>query len=228
MKIQNQFTHPQSLLRCHRLGRGLSQSKLAKACGLSANDICRLEQGKLSIGVSRIRPLADYLGITIDALAKDDYVNAPPALSRVPRDPGMRLRVQRMAVNKKRVGDAGEALVAARERRKLQGTPYADAVNDGYADDPDAGFDILSFRPDGSLVYIEVKATTGGENETFYMSANERAFMEMCFREGLNYELHRVYRLNNKGGGQVAVYTAADLMLLFDFQEETYSVRRVG
>ena len=42
-----------------------------------------------------------------------------------------------------------------------------------------AGYDIKSFNKDGSVKYIEVKATRGNINTDFYMSPRELRFAEL-------------------------------------------------
>lgn len=225
MKRNNNYAHPQSLPRYLRLAKGLSQTVVAKDCGVATMDICRLERGNYGLHISKTCRIAEYLGVSVHALVNDDYASVPPQLDLANRDPSLRLRAEKRRADMKRVGDDGEAFVAAQERLRLQGTRYADLVNEAFADDPNAGFDIFSFTREGEPLYIEVKTTTKGKDETFFMSANEKAFMEACRREGRNYELHRVYKLNKKGVGKVVVYTLKDLEN-FDFQTETYSVRR--
>ena len=53
----------------------------------------------------------------------------------------------------------------------------------------------MSFEDDGSKKYIEVKTTTGGINNVFYISENEVEFSE-AFKD--NYYLYRLYNFNQK------------------------------
>ena len=56
-----------------------------------------------------------------------------------------------------------------------------------------AGYDIRSFKEDGSPLYLEVKTTKGGINSEFFISPNELAFSE---EHADAYQLIRVYEYN--------------------------------
>lgn len=53
-----------------------------------------------------------------------------------------------------------------------------------------AGYNILSYTPDGQEKYIEVKTTKGALESSFYTTNNEVAFSEL---HPNNYYLYRVY-----------------------------------
>ncbi|MED0975526.1 DUF3427 domain-containing protein [Bacillus paranthracis] len=57
-----------------------------------------------------------------------------------------------------------------------------------------AGYDIRSFKEDGSPLYLEVKTTKGGINSDFFISPNELAFSE---EHSNSYQLIRVYEYNS-------------------------------
>lgn len=59
------------------------------------------------------------------------------------------------------------------------------------------GYDIMSFNPDGSLRYVEVKTTTGGKGTPFIMTINELKFSQEFAH---NYHLYRVYNLKKTAG----------------------------
>ena len=75
------------------------------------------------------------------------------------------------------LGRAGEKLVLAYELTKLMEAGRSDLANrikwisDEEGDG--AGYDILSFSPDGQSRLIEVKTTNGWERTPFYLSRNE-------------------------------------------------------
>ena len=119
-------------------------------------------------------------------------------------------------------GLRGEVLVLRHEREKLAGTPYENAVDPNYALDPGFGFDLLSFTPDGKPLYIEVKATSDTGNTPFFMTANEKDFMELCRDTGRNYELHRIYDLD--GTPKRIIYTPKELSR-FQFIPNDYLVK---
>jgi hypothetical protein len=112
---------------------------------------------------------------------------------------GVDIDFQTKAKDLKDLGDAGEKLVKQYEIKYLiekglkQKSLDVKIVKDGK------GFDILSFDELGNEKFIEVKTTTGGELNPFYLSENEVAFM----RKNINsYCIYRIYNYdeeNNSG-----------------------------
>jgi len=98
---------------------------------------------------------------------------------------------------KRDLGLAGELAMVDYERRRLQALgldALADQVRHvSIVEGDGAGFDILSFREDGTKLYIEVKTTTGAAASEFFMSSNEVAFSTTHPND---YELRRVYDFN--------------------------------
>lgn len=77
----------------------------------------------------------------------------------------------------KRIGDRGEAVVLALEKKRLiqaGKTELASRIKHVSDENDGAGFDILSFDVDGTDRPIEVKATTGKNlDRGFYLTSNE-------------------------------------------------------
>lgn len=100
-------------------------------------------------------------------------------------------------VSNRKLGLKGELLVLDLERSKLikAGKPElaANVLHVSEVEGDGAGYDIRSYNVDGSTVYIEVKTTTGGIGDSFFMSANELAFAEAHLN---TYRLARVYNYN--------------------------------
>ena len=94
---------------------------------------------------------------------------------------------------------AGEELTLNFERRSLvayQRDDLAKKVRWVSKEDGDgAGFDILSFDPDGREKFIEVKTTIGGSRTPFYISRNENDFSKEA---GDHYRLFRLYDFRRK------------------------------
>lgn len=91
------------------------------------------------------------------------------------------------------VGQAGERLVIQLEHTRLaeQGRvdPVEKVVQVSLSNDA-AGYDIQSFSATGKPIYIEVKATTGGEHTAFYLSGRELAFSR---RHKKSFRLYRLF-----------------------------------
>lgn len=216
-----------SLAKYLRLYHGYSRRRLAEACGLSQGQILAYEHGSRGMCLGNVIKLAGFFGVDPNDLIYDEFGSAVAALPSKPhRNQAVRKRQKQRQKLCDRLGRDGEAYVARLERQSLAGTPYARGVNESYADDLSAGFDIFSFTKDGRPKYIEVKATNGGVDEPFYLSRNERQFLNHCFRNDLPYELHRVYRLNDRKHVGREIYTAAELENDFAFAVSEYAVRK--
>lgn len=93
-----------------------------------------------------------------------------------------------------KLGLAAELLVLRHVKEELikAGKPdlAGKVVHTSVVEGDGAGYDIQSFRADGSYLYIEVKATKGGMDSEFFISPNELAFSE---ENSSSFELIRVY-----------------------------------
>jgi len=104
---------------------------------------------------------------------------------------------ERINKRNKEIGDAGEKFVFEIERNKL-GYPLSDKVrhiSKEYGDG--AGYDILSYTQQGEIRFLEVKTTTGDKETEFYISENERLFLEIYSED---VEIVRVYNFNKETG----------------------------
>ena len=92
------------------------------------------------------------------------------------------------------LGRAGEEYVLEFEKKKLekfQRPDLLEKVRWVSADDDGAGYDILSFEPDGRERLIEVKTTNGAARTPFFISENE------CQRAAASAESWRLYRVHS-------------------------------
>ena len=116
-----------------------------------------------------------------DAVDGAEFIELMPALSGeeanrsvvIHRKPDYLKRLKQL----ERIGDRGEAIVVALERKRLKRVGQAHLAEkvDRVSDRDDSlGYDILSFEEDGADRLIEVKATSGENlDRGFYISANE-------------------------------------------------------
>jgi hypothetical protein len=92
------------------------------------------------------------------------------------------------------LGRAGEELVLNTERRRLTDAGAGRLADEvrwvADLDGDGAGYDILSFEPDGRRRLIEVKTTTGVATTPFFLTRNEEAFARERPDE---FRLARVY-----------------------------------
>lgn len=128
------------------------------------------------------------------------------------------------------LGDAGENFALEWERNRLRELNVSYNILDEvihfsrkYGDG--AGYDILSRKGlEYDLLYIEVKTTKGGLDTPFYMSENEKAFIEI-YKE--NTQIYRVYNYNQETNvGEIAIITCEELMQNYDFNPITYKVTK--
>lgn len=228
-RTKNEHPNPTSLHLYLRTYAGLTQAQLAADMGSSMNaiDISRIERGSPKMTLGKIITIARYWNISVDDLVRNNYAPVLPKLSPTPfRNPAVQERRRRRQLKKLDIGDAGEAFVAMRERQKLRGTPYEHGVNEAFADDPNAGFDVSSFTRRGEQTFIEVKTTSGDLDEPFFLTASERYFLLHCAEHGLHYELHRVYHMSSATKADIKIYSAQELLDFFDFEVCSYQVRR--
>ena len=92
------------------------------------------------------------------------------------------------------LGLAGEKLAVKHEIARLKAAGRADlaakVVHTAVVEGDGAGYDIHSYTEEGHPLYIEVKTTRGTAATDFFMSANERAFVDA---HAANYVLYRLY-----------------------------------
>ncbi|MCR9123278.1 MAG: DUF3883 domain-containing protein [Phyllobacteriaceae bacterium] len=92
------------------------------------------------------------------------------------------------------LGEAGEELVFQFEKHSLEGHQRDDLARKvrwvSKEDGDGAGFDILSFEPDGREKFVEVKTTTGSSRTPFFISRNETEFSR---ETGDRFRLMRLY-----------------------------------
>jgi hypothetical protein len=97
------------------------------------------------------------------------------------------------------IGLGGELLVLDREKKILSAGGHSDLttriLHTSVIEGDGAGYDIQSYREDGSIKFIEVKTTTGGINTPFVLTVNEVAFSKI---HPDYYVLYRVYDFNPK------------------------------
>lgn len=198
----------ESVLRFLRLAHGMSQRDLAYATGLSEQDIASFEGGSRLLSIGSVLLLAGFFNVSCEALLNDSFADIVANFS----DPITVQRKRLQSNHLTEVGDDGEIWVTEQERQRLIGTPYANAVNPGYAIDGSTHFDIMSFSKDGTPCYIEVKATHKGENTPFFMTDQELEFIHECLYNNRRYELHRVYRLGDPERCGCRIYSARELL----------------
>ena len=120
---------------------------------------------------------------------------------------------------RQKIGDIGERYVYECEKNRLAGSEYAERVDPTPAQNPQNGYDILSYTMNGEPIYIEVKSTIGDLNAPFYLTKNERETANHIRKQGGIYQIHRVYNI----GGKIDVHIF-DNDSMFEYAETLYQV----
>ena len=128
------------------------------------------------------------------------------------------------------LGDAGEVFALEWERSRLKEMNVSfnildEVIHFSRKFGDGAGYDILSRKDDSyELLYIEVKTTKSGLDTPFYMSENEKTFMEI-YKE--NTLIYRVYNYNQETNvGEIEIITYDKLVEEYDFNPITYKVTK--
>jgi hypothetical protein len=139
----------------------------------------------------KVLAVADDAGIFVQPPKLELSSDRPWLLERLVRkfDP-----VERDLRNRS-LGQAGEEFVLEIEKKRLEKSQRPDLskkIRWVSAEEGDgAGYDILSFEPDGRERLIEVKTTNGAARTPFFLSENE------CQRAAASAESWRLYRVHS-------------------------------
>jgi Protein NO VEIN, C-terminal len=133
---------------------------------------------------------AEDAGLFVDPPPLQPAINRPPQLMHLLRkfDP-----VERDFRNRA-LGKAGEEFVLKLERKKLVRLERSDLARKvrwvAMEDGDGAGYDVLSFEPNGRERLIEVKTTNGAARTPFFLTRNER---EVATARAESWQLYRVH-----------------------------------
>ena len=217
--------NPENVLYYMRSRLGLTQKQIAKATGLTEQDISRIENGADNPFIETFILLARYFNIPIDAFVHNNLKIALSSFTKPPQilhNNSKRIKAKRDKCDE--IGHKGERWVYKEEYKKLRGTGHENGINPNFADNDEANFDLLSFDLNGRAIIIEVKTTTGDESDPFFISSNEINMAKQCIRNGKCYEIHRVHNINNPQKSGRVIITAEELFENFDFIPEIYKV----
>ena len=126
------------------------------------------------------------------------FTDIPPSDFRLRRDKLEQLvrkfdPVERDFRNRQ-LGSAGEKFVVELERKRLAASDREDLACKvrwvSMEDGDGAGYDVLSFGPDGEDRLIEVKTTNGAAHTPFFLSRNELA---VAHQRSDSWHLYRVH-----------------------------------
>lgn len=129
-------------------------------------------------------------------------------------------------LEKSELGSLGEQFALEWERRRLLELEVTfqvaeEVIHVSRKHGDGSGYDILSRDEHFQPIYIEVKTTTANFNSPFYMSENEKVFLE----ENDNVKIYRVYRFNKEENtGHIRIITKEELLRDYKFDPISYKV----
>lgn len=133
-----------------------------------------------------------------------------------------RVNFDELNMRNKQIGLKGEEFVLQLEKEKLNPELSEKVIHVSIEEGDGAGYDILSYDATGKPRFLEVKTTTGAKETPFYLSENEKAFIEEYGEEA---EIVRVYHFNEKTGtGDIYRINGNDFLKLVNLQSIAYKV----
>lgn len=138
---------------------GLTQIKLAQAAGLTQNDISEMSNLPPYGQVHKYQRLSGYLGVPVEALAKNDYRAIPESFFE--KHPAPKYLPEPTKPDHL-LGRRGEEFILAREQDRLRSSAPALArlvLPFFKMNGTSPGYDILSFDDDGKPFALEVKTS---------------------------------------------------------------------
>lgn len=124
------------------------------------------------------------------------------------------------------LGNLGEEFVVAQEQARvaaLDPSSVHRVLHLSRLQGDGLGYDVSSVNPDGTIRRIEVKTTRGGPDTPFYMSRNEKLFLE-TYRDDGAY-VYRVYDFDDQAKtGRIRIISAAELLERYVFDATAYQV----
>jgi hypothetical protein len=136
---------------------------------------------------------------------------------------GREVNWESKAATSANLGLSGEKLVINAERKRLEEAGLHEQAMKVAKQGDGAGYDVLSFDEAGHPLHIEVKTTTNGKDEPFYMSAQERAYVDAC---QATYLLYRVYDFNPATGSGSFYKLSAEEVKSLEFTATGFEVSK--
>ena len=126
------------------------------------------------------------------------------------------------------IGNLGEEFVYQYERDKVASFSKEDVERVRHLSrlqGDGLGYDISSIDEQGNILRIEVKTTSGEDDNIFYMSKNEKTFFEQYKDDGAI--IYRVYNFDKiTRRGKIKKITANELLNNYIFDPVTFAVRK--
>lgn len=142
---------------------GLSQSELAERSGVSYADVNEIENKPNNGLIEKYRKLAQCLQVPVHTVVMNDILSVPETFFRQKSEAKY---TSPPKTKNSRLGRLGEERVFQQEQKRLEqiNPVLARLVVPKYKIRGSRGYDIVSFKEDGTPFYIEVKTGEVGNN----------------------------------------------------------------
>lgn len=129
---------------------------------------------------------------------------------------------------KSEIGRKGEEFILKKEKliveQELGKELVKEIIHSSVVEGDGLGYDILSFSTTG-IKHIEVKTTKNGVDTPFYMTYNEKMFLDL---HKDTYFLYRVYDFDLlTGEGEYTIYNGNQLLTEFNYETQSYRVTKI-
>lgn len=169
---------------------GITQTELAKRSGITAADLNEMINKEPYGMITKYQRLSDYLAVSVDCIVKNNLLSISESFFEK-YAPGAYL--DPISTKKAILGrEAEEEVFQMEKARVMEFSPLLSKLVLPYyklrATSP--GYDILSYSPDGSPVYIEVKNSEKNVLSDFRLTAHEFEVATQVTGNGLPYLIY--------------------------------------
>lgn len=175
---------------------GLTQTGLGKAAGITQADVSEMENLPPYGRIDKYLRVSEYLGIPVEALAKNDYRAIPESFFRTHPAP----QYSAVAGSSDQVlGRKGEEFILRREQERLADCwpALSKLVLPCFKMSGSPGYDILSFDNNGQPFYLEVKTSLHASN-CFRLTNNEMTTAQKAVEAGDRYQISYISNWGSK------------------------------
>ncbi|MFV8830264.1 DUF3883 domain-containing protein [Alkalihalobacterium sp. APHAB7] len=133
-----------------------------------------------------------------------------------------RVNFEALNIKNQELGLKGEEFVLNYEKGRLNPILSEKVIHVSVEEGDGAGYDILSYDDKGKPKFVEVKTTTGAKDTEFYLTENEKAFIEEYHGQ---VEIVRVFNFDmNTGKGEIFRISGEDLYKKLALKPVVYKV----
>ena len=179
---------------------GLTQVELAKRAGISFADLNEIEQGQVYGTISKFRKLAEYLHVPVHTVVTNDILSVPEKFFKKMRP----AEYQPPAKSKNgTLGREGEDAAFILEKNRIASVNplLSKLIIPCYKlHAARGGYDIISYKNDGTPIFIEVKTSEKGSAGEFQLTKYEFETAKKLTESGYEYWIYYFSNWNSESG----------------------------